>query len=217
LQPDPLGYAGGDLNLYSYVGNDGANLVDPLGLSNITITPSIPFTPIDWNLFAVQSEGMSNKIASGGGDSAGGNTGGPLATVPPGPNLLNPLEWLFPTQAAYAYPKHFPIPEDFARKKTPGLLKRNFPSLTQGEANQLSEHILNKLNWSHLKMSDLTLIAHPPATLKDISPDVKKRAIIFLNGLPAEDQPSVKKIIQILQPAPSPPGPSPSAQPGTGA
>jgi len=32
LQPDPLGYAAGDLNLYSYVGNDGLNSADPMGL-----------------------------------------------------------------------------------------------------------------------------------------------------------------------------------------
>ena len=33
LQPDPLGYEAGDLNMYTYVGNDGLNLTDPLGLN----------------------------------------------------------------------------------------------------------------------------------------------------------------------------------------
>ena len=32
LQPDPLGYAAGDMNLYSYVGNDAVNQIDSLGL-----------------------------------------------------------------------------------------------------------------------------------------------------------------------------------------
>jgi RHS repeat-associated protein len=33
LQTDPIGYAGGDLNLYNYVGNDPLNHRDPLGLT----------------------------------------------------------------------------------------------------------------------------------------------------------------------------------------
>jgi len=32
LQPDPIGYAAGDMNLYSYVGNDAVNLTDSMGL-----------------------------------------------------------------------------------------------------------------------------------------------------------------------------------------
>ncbi|MDX2105818.1 MAG: RHS repeat-associated core domain-containing protein [Candidatus Melainabacteria bacterium] len=32
LQPDPIGYNSGDLNLYKYVMNDPLNLLDPLGL-----------------------------------------------------------------------------------------------------------------------------------------------------------------------------------------
>jgi RHS repeat-associated protein len=34
LQNDPLGYDGGSLNLYEYVGNDPLNIFDPLGLSS---------------------------------------------------------------------------------------------------------------------------------------------------------------------------------------
>jgi hypothetical protein len=32
LTPDPIGLAGGDINLYSYVGNNPVNFVDPWGL-----------------------------------------------------------------------------------------------------------------------------------------------------------------------------------------
>lgn len=33
LQKDPIGFAGGDANVYAYVGNDLVNFVDPTGLS----------------------------------------------------------------------------------------------------------------------------------------------------------------------------------------
>ncbi len=33
LQKDPIGFAGGDANVYAYVGNDPVNFVDPSGLS----------------------------------------------------------------------------------------------------------------------------------------------------------------------------------------
>ncbi len=39
LQPDPIGLAGGDVNLYAYVGNDPLNMVDPFGL---TASVSVP-------------------------------------------------------------------------------------------------------------------------------------------------------------------------------
>jgi len=32
MSPDPIGYEGGDVNLYRFVGNDPVNRVDPMGL-----------------------------------------------------------------------------------------------------------------------------------------------------------------------------------------
>jgi len=33
IQKDPIGFEGGDVNLYGYVGNDPVNWVDPTGLT----------------------------------------------------------------------------------------------------------------------------------------------------------------------------------------
>ena len=41
---DPIGFAGGDSNLYGYVLNDPVNLVDPWGLVNSGLTKTIPGT-----------------------------------------------------------------------------------------------------------------------------------------------------------------------------
>ncbi|RMH43337.1 MAG: hypothetical protein D6694_07130, partial [Gammaproteobacteria bacterium] len=47
LEPDPIGFASGQLNLYAYVGNDPVNAVDPLGtveeeLEEIVVTTTPP-------------------------------------------------------------------------------------------------------------------------------------------------------------------------------
>ncbi|MBX9627173.1 MAG: RHS repeat-associated core domain-containing protein, partial [Gemmataceae bacterium] len=52
LQPDPIGFAGGDPNLYRYVGNSPTNFVDPSGLSG------------------------EPPLAGGGGNDTGGGGGG---------------------------------------------------------------------------------------------------------------------------------------------
>jgi len=67
LQPDPIGYAAGDLNLYSYVGNDGGNLTDPMGLE-----PGL----------------------GGGAGAMGSSGGGPGGAG--GGNLNTPWTWNYP-------------------------------------------------------------------------------------------------------------------------
>jgi len=45
LQPDPIGFDGGDLNLYSYVQNDSSNLTDPSGLDPWHNQPTMQNVP----------------------------------------------------------------------------------------------------------------------------------------------------------------------------
>lgn len=44
IQKDPIGFAGGDVNLFGYVQNNPANATDPTGLTNFFVRPW-------WNLF----------------------------------------------------------------------------------------------------------------------------------------------------------------------
>jgi RHS repeat-associated protein len=55
ISPDPVGLAGGDSNLYAYVGNDPLNATDPLGLymeinDHLIVTPGGPHItrPYEW-------------------------------------------------------------------------------------------------------------------------------------------------------------------------
>ena len=47
ISEDPIGFGGGDINLYGYVGNDAPNFTDPLGrdCSKGKCPPS-PFKPL---------------------------------------------------------------------------------------------------------------------------------------------------------------------------
>jgi hypothetical protein len=102
LQPDPIGYSGGGLNLYAYVGNDAPNQSDPLGLFTLVVTGLwIPL--ITWAI------GMTNKNAAGGG---GGSGGGPISPTVSGstPGLYGGTETApAPTPSNYSGPNaHWP-------------------------------------------------------------------------------------------------------------
>jgi RHS repeat-associated protein len=47
LQPDPIDFSGGDINMLRYAGNNPANVVDPLGLWGLNDCWSTPFPPHD--------------------------------------------------------------------------------------------------------------------------------------------------------------------------
>jgi RHS repeat-associated protein len=42
ITEDPIGFAGGDTNLYAYVGNDPINFTDPLGLEGKSVLLDTP-------------------------------------------------------------------------------------------------------------------------------------------------------------------------------
>jgi RHS repeat-associated protein len=60
MQPDPIGYGGG-MNLYTYVGNDPVNFVDPLGLQ-----ATVSELPV-WGGFGGLGGGGGSSAGAGGG------------------------------------------------------------------------------------------------------------------------------------------------------
>ena len=112
LQTDPIGYAGGDLNLYAYVANDPVNFRDPLGLSaqgnknshyqpgdvlkgGASVDVNVPTGPLDQGRFGNGYPGTSNTNNNNGGGGSLGNGGGGLGgrnPLLPGPNGEPPIE-----------------------------------------------------------------------------------------------------------------------------
>ena len=82
VSQDPIGFAGGDANLYAYVYNNPANLIDPFGTCggaptpdpqpNATPTPSPCGTPGE---FAVAVAAATIGIYAGFGEYVGGAIG----------------------------------------------------------------------------------------------------------------------------------------------
>jgi RHS repeat-associated protein len=65
VSEDPIGFLGGDANLYAHVGNDATDLIDPSGKSTITDPNFNPFGPLwPW------------PLPPGGGVGGGGGGGG---------------------------------------------------------------------------------------------------------------------------------------------
>ncbi|WP_029914165.1 RHS repeat-associated core domain-containing protein [Pelobacter seleniigenes] len=88
ISKDPIGFAGGDVNVYRYVGNNSANEIDPLGLktylckkplsfggTGIKSGPDIPGNPLyhQWSCVVTRS----GSIVCGGQDRSGKVTGSP--------------------------------------------------------------------------------------------------------------------------------------------
>ncbi len=95
IQPDPIGFLGGQDNLSEFVGNDPTNFVDPSGLGPISPTFNDPTA--DYPPGNVSGVGMSFPIAGtpGSGDSAGPWwLNGPSA-IPAG------MTYVYPTEPPY--------------------------------------------------------------------------------------------------------------------
>ena len=49
ISKDPIGFAGGDVNVYRYVGNNSINFIDPLGLFDWGVGGIVGFLNFEWN------------------------------------------------------------------------------------------------------------------------------------------------------------------------
>jgi RHS repeat-associated protein len=69
IQPDPIGLAGGDLNLYRYCRNNPVNWVDPWGLDNLSLLPpddlgkiGVDQNKLNPNEYSVRAHGRPGQV-----------------------------------------------------------------------------------------------------------------------------------------------------------
>jgi len=79
---DPIGFEGGDVNLYAYVGNNPVNWVDPFGLEVLVCNRKVKGFPFvgnhayAWDTTTNSAEGMRGSSGSGAESNEKGRAGG---------------------------------------------------------------------------------------------------------------------------------------------
>jgi len=81
---DPIRFAGGDSNLYSYVGNNPISFIDPLGLEVFVCSqPAFGWMPMDhqWIKTDTVEAGMGGTRGNEAGNESGDRLGDPVQVV----------------------------------------------------------------------------------------------------------------------------------------
>ncbi len=113
LSEDPIGFAGGDSNLYRYVGNSPTNYRDPSGLVH-QAPPAGFFEDPRWGDVHREAWDTMAPLRAHGGEGEGSSTSSPSPPLfPPffGPGFLDPPGW--PTILAPPFPEDPPPGDTF--------------------------------------------------------------------------------------------------------
>jgi len=107
ISEDPIGFAGGDANLYAYVRNSPLGLVDPLGLSYIDVNFTIGY----WGgvTFGAMADGCATYPYLGLGamtPGVGGSFTGSSSTPSPGLNVAGQVNVIYSYQRGYGFGKN---------------------------------------------------------------------------------------------------------------
>ena len=141
VQPDPIGLAGGDLNLYRYAGNNPVGAADPFGLCEgddvppitvppLTLTPTTPPTPCPPGSFTLSPYCSAPP--------------GPIP-FPSGPDLGSDIDIGAPSRPPSYHPPHsdlpIPRPPIDSPGGIPGLPGMGGPTLHPGGDPDIGIHI----------------------------------------------------------------------------